>query len=153
MDKLAGLAARLETPLYAALRIVAGGMLAVHGAQKVLGLFASQLQPPAGSQLWLGGIIEIATGLLIAAGLFTRGAAFLAAGTMAVAYIQFHWKLQLAGSMWLPPVNHGEPAVLNCFIFLLVFARGAGPLSLDARLRAARGEDAAATAGRALAGG
>jgi putative oxidoreductase len=141
MERMSVLAARLEAPVYAGLRMVTGAMFAVHGAQKVLGMFASTLQPAAGSQLWVGGVIEMATGLLIAAGLFTRAAAFLAAGTMAVAYLQFHWKLQL-GNMLLPNVNQGELAVLYCFAFLLILTRGAGRASLDARLRAPAAEPA-----------
>jgi len=39
----------------------------------------------------------------------TAWAAFLASGTMAVAYAQFHWKLQL-GSALLPPIDKGELA-------------------------------------------
>ena len=54
-------------------------------------------------------------------------------GTMAVAYVQFHWKLQLADSQWLPIVNKGELAVVYCFLFLFIAARGPGLLALDAR--------------------
>ena len=71
----------------------------------------------------------------IALGLLTRCAAFLASGTMAVAYIQFHWKFAVAGAMWLPALNHGEMAVLYCFLFLFVAARGGGAASLDAARR------------------
>jgi len=88
-----------------------------------------------GSQMWIGGVIELTCGLLIAVGLFARPAAFLAAGTMAVAYFQFHWKLDMTHSMWAPAANHGDAAVLNCFVFLLVLVRGAGPYSLDAKVR------------------
>ena len=79
---------------YAALRFMTGWMFAFHGAQKLFGLFKPAQMPPMtiGSQLWFGGVIELVCGLLIAAGLKTRGAAFLASGTMAVAYMQFHWK-------------------------------------------------------------
>jgi putative oxidoreductase len=64
-------------------------------------------------------------------GLLARPAAFLASGTMAVAYFQFHWKLKFAHWMWLPGVNQGEMAVLYCFLFLLIAARGGGPVSID----------------------
>lgn len=87
---------------------------------------------PVGSQVWFGGMIELVCGLLIAVGLFTRPAAFLASGTMAVAYLQFHWKLSFAGGQWLPAVNHGEPALIYCFLFLFVAAHGGGAPSLDA---------------------
>lgn len=132
---LASSAARLETPAYAALRFIAGAMFLFHGAQKLLGWFATSPGPAVGTQLWLGGIIELVTGTLIALGLFTRAAAFLAAGTMAVAYLQFHWKLSVASWAWLPIVNKGELAALYCFVFLFVLARGPGPVSLDRALR------------------
>jgi len=127
----AALAARIEAPAYAALRIVTGSMLTVHGLQKIFGLFTENAQPALGSQLWVGGIIELVCGALVAVGLFTRPAAFLASGMMAVAYTQFHWQLRFAGNMWLPQVNKGELAVAYCFVFLFIFARGAGVAALD----------------------
>jgi putative oxidoreductase len=117
---------------YAALRIVSGAMFAFHGAQKVLGVLTDH-QPPMWSQLWIGGLIELVGGILIAIGLFTRPLALLASGTMAVAYFQFHWKLNMDGYMFLPGVNKGELAVLYCFVFLLFAVSGAGPSSLDSQ--------------------
>jgi putative oxidoreductase len=125
------LLSRLEPGAYAAFRIVSGAMFALHGAQKILGWFSSKPGPAFGSQLWLGGMIELVCGVLIAVGLFTRGAAFLASGTMAVAYLQFHWKLSFEGWNVLPIVNKGELAVLYCFAFLFVAARGAGGCAVD----------------------
>ena len=119
------LAVRGEPYIYAALRIVAGAMLAFHGAQKILG-WHSQFMPHVGSQLWIGGLIELVGGALIALGLLTRPAAFLVAGQMAVAYIQFHWKFALAGGMWIPAINKGELAVIYCFLFLFIAAHGSG---------------------------
>ncbi len=101
--------------------------------QKVFGLLAEQ-QPPVMSQLWVGGVIELAAGAFIAAGFFTRWAAFLASGTMAVAYFQFHWKFQFDANFF-PAVNHGELAVIYCFVFLYVACKGAGLWSADARPR------------------
>src|SRR5678815_6161400 len=118
--------AKLEPFAFAALRIVSGALFCCHGLQKLFGW------PPGGhtvalaSQLGVGGAIELVCGLLVAAGLFTRGAAFVASGTMAVAYFQFHWKLAFANDAWLPIVNHGEPAVVYCFLFLFISAHGAG---------------------------
>ena len=126
---------RLENAAYAVLRIVAGLMFSCHGMQKILGWFATGARPAVGTQSWVGGIIELGCGLLIALGLFTRPAAFLASGTMAVAYFQFHWKLALDAWKWLPIVNKGELAALYCFLFLFIAARGAGAPSLDRRLR------------------
>lgn len=130
--RLSSRLAALEPTAYALLRVVAGLMFFFHGLQKIFGLL-SPFQPPPGSQLWIGGIIELVTGLLIALGLWTRGAAFLASGTMAVAYFQFHWKLALAGGKWLPGVNQGELAVVYCFLFLFVAARGSGRFAFDNR--------------------
>lgn len=124
---------RLQSLAGAALRIVAGGMFACHGAQKILGWFTDKPGPPAGSQLWFGGIIELVGGLLVAFGLFTRPAALLASGTMAVAYFQFQWKLATANLMFLPIKNGGELAVLYCFVFLVFAVAGAGAYSIDAR--------------------
>lgn len=131
-DKLEGLA-------FASLRIVAGLMFATHGAQKLLGWFAAAFQPPFGSQLWIGGVIELACGVLIALGLFTRPSAFLAAGTMAVAYFQFHFKLQFANAQWVPTVNKGELSALYCFVFLLIAAHGPGLAALDGMRQRRRG--------------
>jgi putative oxidoreductase len=119
---------------YALLRVMAGLMFAFHGLQKLFGLFAAH-QPAVGSQLWIGGVIELVTGVAIAIGFFTSPAAFLASGTMAVAYIQFHWKLS-GGSQLLPAVNQGELALLYSFLFLFIAGRGAGPWSVDGRRRA-----------------
>jgi len=114
---------------YALMRIVAGFMFAFHGAQKVLGIL-SEFQPPMGSQLWIGGVIELVGGLAVLLGFGTRIAAFICSGEMAVAYFQFHWKFQL-GAAFFPAVNKGELAVLYCFVFLLIACRGGVKWSLD----------------------
>ena len=116
-------------PAYALLRIVAGFMFSFHGAQKILGIL-SDFQPAAGSQIWFGGLIELVGGLLVMAGLQTRWAAFLASGTMAVAYFQFHWKFQW-GPAFFPTINKGELAALYCFVFLLIACRGGVRWCLD----------------------
>jgi putative oxidoreductase len=113
---------RFSDYAYALLRIVAGAMFAFHGVQKVLGILAAS-QPPVGSQLWFGGIIELLGGLAVMLGFKTRWAAFLCSGTMAVAYFQFHWKLQL-GPQFFPAINHGELAALYSFVFLYIACRG-----------------------------
>jgi putative oxidoreductase len=114
---------------YALLRIMAGFMFAFHGAQKILGVL-SELQPPAGSQLWFGGIIELLGGLAVMLGFKTRAAAFLCSGTMAVAYFQFHWKFQMGPNLF-PAINKGELAALYCFVFLYIACRGGVKWSLD----------------------
>lgn len=83
---------------YALLRIVAGFLLMFHGLQKIFGVL-SEFQPPVGSQLWVGGVIELVCGALVGIGFQARLAAFLASGTMAVAYFQFHWKFDFGGEL------------------------------------------------------
>jgi putative oxidoreductase len=116
-----------------------------HGVQKLFGLLLSSDRPwsgppPAFSQFWFAGVLEVFGGALIVLGLFTRPVAFLLSGEMAVAYFQAH----LPRSFW-PILNGGEPVVLFCFIYLYLFAVGGGPYSLDAALfgRRRTGHDAA----------
>ena len=115
--------------VYALMRIIAGFMFSFHGFQKILGIL-SDFQPAIGSQLWFGGVIELIGGLAIMFGIGTRWAAFLCSGEMAVAYFQYHWKLQL-GPAFFPGVNKGELAVLYSFVFLLIATKGGGKWSID----------------------
>ena len=109
---------------YVLLRIVSGALFAFHGVQKIFGVLTDQ-QPPVGSQTWIGGLLELVCGPLIALGIYTAPAAFLASGMMAVAYFQYHWKFQF-GAEFFPIVNKGELAVLYCFVFLYIACRGSG---------------------------
>ena len=114
------------------LRVVAGLLFLQAGAMKLFDWFggiptAFGGHPRVFTQVWFGGILEFYGGLAILLGLFTRPVAFVLAGEMAVAYFQFH---QPQGR-W-PIQNHGEPAVLLCFIYLFFAAHGAGAWSLDA---------------------
>jgi putative oxidoreductase len=126
---------KLEEPAYTLLRAVAGFLFVFHGTQKLFGWPGAKGQPEVFSQLWIGGAIELVCGVLLVVGLGTRLAAFVASGTMAVAYFQFHWKGDTDAWAWLPIVNRGELAVLYCFAFLFIAARGPGKLALDNRLR------------------
>ena len=114
---------------YALLRIMTGFMFCFHGVQKVFGVM-SEFHPVFGSQIWIGGMIELIGGLVIMLGFKTRWAAFICSGQMAVAYFQFHWKFQM-GENFFPGVNKGELAVLYCFVFLYMACRGSGIWSLD----------------------
>jgi len=116
---------------YVLLRIMTGFLFSFHGSQKILGVF-SQSQPPVGSQLWFGGIIELIGGLMVILGFQTRWAAFICSGTMAVAYIQFHWKFQVGPGLF-PAINKGELALLFSLIFLLIACRGGVKWCLDKR--------------------
>jgi len=117
--------------VYALLRIITAFMFAFHGTQKILGLL-SEFQPPIGSQLWFGGVIELLGGLAVMLGFKTREAAFLCSGTMAVAYFQFHWKFQI-GPQLFPAINKGELAIFYCFVFLYIACRGGVKWSLDTK--------------------
>lgn len=114
----------------AALRIVAGLLFLAHGVIKVFG-FPAGAEPGQQELLSLfgiGGLIELITGLLLILGLFTRPAAFIASGQMAVAYWMFHFP-----SSPYPAVNGGDAAILYCFIFLYIFTAGPGAWSIDNR--------------------
>lgn len=120
----------LETIGFVALRVIAGACFAVHGVQKILGLLTTRGQPDVGSQMWFGGLIELVGGGLIAIGLLTRPFAILASGTMAVAYIQFHWKGAFDAGFF-PAVNGGELALVYCFLFLYLAVRKDNPVAVD----------------------
>ena len=118
----------LEGPISEGFRIIIGLLFLQHGLQKLFGMFGGST--PADPLLWAAGTIELCGGALVTAGLFTRWAAFFASGAMAAAYFTVHAPL----GFW-PIVNKGELAVLYCWAFLLIGARGPGPWSLDALLR------------------
>ena len=114
------------------LRVVSGLLFLQAGGMKLFGWFGGMpgsngAPPPLMSQIGIGAILEFFGGLMILLGLLTRPVAFILSGEMAVAYWQFH-----APNGFWPIQNHGEPAVLLCFIFLYLSARGGGPWSLDA---------------------
>lgn len=109
---------------YLCLRVVAGLAFSMHGMQKLFGILSDKPSPAFGSQMWIGGVIELVCGLAIAFGLFTTWAAFLASGTMAVAYLQFHWKFRFDENFF-PVVNQGELALVYSFVFLFIACRSA----------------------------
>jgi putative oxidoreductase len=118
---------RYSPYLYAILRIVAGLMFAVHGSQKLLGLPGNHPPLPLASLMGVAGVIELIGGLMIAIGLLTSYAAFIASGEMAAAYFMAHFPRHI-----LPIINQGELAVLFCFLFLYIAAQGSGVWSVDA---------------------
>ena len=122
--------ARFSPQLYALMRIVVALLFACHGAQKLFGVLGGQ-QVVLASKFGLAGIIEFVGGLMIAIGFLTGTAAFVASGEMAYAYFTSH--LPRGG---VPVQNGGEPAVLYCFVFLYIAARGVGIWGLDKRTRA-----------------
>ncbi|MCF6388383.1 DoxX family protein [Mycobacterium sp. MBM] len=109
-------------------RILVGLMFAMHGTAKLFGFPSGSAAAFGAWPSWWAGILEIGLGLLVAVGLFTRVAAFIASGMMAVAYFWMHFP----AAFW-PIDNGGETAALYSFIFaLLVFI---GPGGLAVRLR------------------
>lgn len=123
---------KFSGPIYAAMRFVTGLLFLCHGAQKLLGAFGGM--DVSGKPLFMAaGIIELVGGGMIALGLLTPIAAFIASGEMAFAYFMMHFP----SGFW-PIMNHGESPVLFCFIFLYISAHGSGPFSLDTLLRKPR---------------
>ena len=125
------LLARIGPLSHALLRIVAGFLLACHGAQKIFGVLgglggSSGGTAPLFTLLWFGGLIELVGGTLVALGVRTNLAAFICSGQMAVAYFMFHQP-----KAPLPIQNGGELAALYAFVFLFLAAKGAGPLALE----------------------
>ncbi len=117
---------------YFLLRVVAGLLFIQTGGVILFGWFGGMPghagPPPMMSQIWIGGVLEFFGGIAIALGIATRPVAFILSGMMAVAYWQFH----APNSPW-PTQNQGMPAILFCFIFLYMAAKGAGDWSLDAK--------------------
>lgn len=119
------LPARFAGVAYALLRFFSGILFALHGAQKLFGVLGGK--KVTGNPLLLtAGIIEFFGGILIAVGLFTGIAAFIASGEMAVAYFKAH-----APQGFWPIQNGGELPILYCFLFLFMAAYGSGAFSLD----------------------
>ena len=119
--------------LYAILRIIAGLMFAMHGSQKLMGWPGAKAAVPVASLMGIAGLVECIGGLMIAFGILTSYAAFIASGEMAAAYFKAH-----APQGALPLLNRGELAVLYCFLFLYIASQGAGGWSLDAMMRRKR---------------
>ncbi len=117
---------RLHDPVYAAMRIVVGLLFMMNGAQKLFGAFGGRQVGQLVSMQGAAGIIEFGGGLLVMIGLFAGIAAFISSGEMACAYFIVH-----APQGGWPIQNNGQLAVLFCFIFMYIAARGAGMLSVD----------------------
>ena len=108
------------------LRIITGFLFLWHGSQKLFNYPPKEGFTAAAGMMLFAGILEFGGGLLFLLGIFTRPVAFILSGMMAVAYFMAH-----ASGGFLPLVNKGELAVLYCFVFLYIAARGSGVLSVD----------------------
>ena len=118
---------RLAPYVLSILRIIAALLFLEHGTSKFFG-FPSPMAPPAVFDMeWFAALIEFGGGVLLTLGLFTRAAAFIMSGEMAVGYFLIH-----APHGFFPYLNHGELAVMYCFVFFYLIFAGAGPWSLDA---------------------
>jgi len=118
---------RFQGPLLSVLRIMSGLLFLQHGTTKYLHFPATQMSGV--SPLSMGGaagLIELVGGILLVLGLFTRPAAFICSGTMAVGYFLAHFP-----QGFFPILNGGELAALYCFVFLYLAAAGGGPWSVD----------------------
>lgn len=130
MDRFLG---RYEEQLYALFRFMTGLAFIFHGTQKLFGWPGDARTAELLSLRGLAGVIEVFGGAMIALGLRAGWSAFIASGTMAVAYFMRH-----APRDFFPIVNRGELAVLYCFVFLYIAARGSGRYSLENALRRPR---------------
>lgn len=118
---------RYQSELLSVLRIMAGLLFVSHGTAKVLGFPAMEGLPPPGLSLaGLSGPLELILGALLVLGLFTRPAAFLAAGFCAVGYWAVHGM-----QTFMPIQNGGETIALYCFVWLYITAAGPGAWAVD----------------------
>lgn len=135
---LARTAEKFQPWVWLATRVILGVFFAMHGAQKLFGFMGKDVQPFLGgmnffgidlgvNMLWIAGVVEFGTGILIAIGFLTRWAAALAVIQMILAYASAHLG-------WNPLATGGELATIYFFVWFNVFAFGAGPYSLDSLL-------------------
>lgn len=131
---LNAIASKCHTLSWTLLRVLSAAMFMTHGYAK---LFGERAQPVLGgmdffgidlglNMLWVAGVIELFGGALLVLGLLTRLAAFLAALLMVMAYLTAH-------AAWFPTLNNGELAAMYFLVYFVIFAKGAGPISLDAQ--------------------
>jgi putative oxidoreductase len=128
--------------LLSVLRIGAGLCFIEHGLMKLLHFPAPMMTGPLPPLLMLAGVIELVGGALIILGLFTRVAAFICSGQLAIAYFGFHVFHGLGNApgpiSFDPQVNHGTEAALEAVIFLYLAAAGGGAWAVDAVLQRRR---------------
>jgi putative oxidoreductase len=135
MAASSSISATWTPPILSVLRIVAGFLFMTHGSAKILHVpYVHNLENlQVFSLIGAAGLLELIGGALVMIGLFTRQAAFVLSGEMAFAYFIAH-----APHAFLPLLNHGESAVLYCFLFLYLAFAGPGPWGVDALRRGAK---------------
>lgn len=125
-----------QTLSWTIFRVLTGAMFLTHGWPKMIGDNAQPFLGGMGffgidlgiNMLWIAGVIELFGGALVALGLFTRPAAAMAAILMVMAYLTAH-------PAWFPTLNNGELAAMYFISFFVIFAFGAGKISVDAIIR------------------
>jgi putative oxidoreductase len=127
------LPARLAPHVLSILRIMAALLFLEHGLSRLFGFPSPLTAPPLFTTYWFAGAIELAGGLLLTAGLFSRLSALIMSGEMAFAYFLSH-----APNSFYPILNRGDAAILYCFVFLYIAFAGPGPWSLDALIATSR---------------
>ncbi len=135
------LATSTQNCSWALLRILGSSMFITHGWGKLFGEQAQSLTegmtvlniggvvsiPTFINLLFIAGIVEVFGGICLVLGLFTRPIALIVSIQMVFAYF-------IAHIAWFPTLNRGELAAMYFLVYLVIFAYGAGPYSVDALL-------------------
>jgi len=121
-----GFLSKYSPQILGVLRVVVGLLFLEHGLMKIVGFPAPMGAGPLPPMIMAAGIIELVGGALVALGLFSRFAAFICSGEMAVAYFMAHFPRGI-----YPAQNGGDAAILFCFIFLYLAAAGPGAFAIN----------------------
>ncbi len=132
------MSSKYTDPVYCIVRVIVGLLYASHGGQKLFG-FPGGGHGVSGLE-FVAGNVELVCGLLITFGLFTRLAAFIASGEMAIAYFVFYFgAVELPAAKFFPIMNGGELPLVLCWLFFFMVFYGSGRWSVDAKIAKRRG--------------